>query len=153
MIGSNFLQNISLPENINDGTGSTFIRINLYLNSLYTTFQSFMLGVGPGNYQYNINPMFNTQGIINPHNWWLEILTNYGLLVFFGYCCFFLYMLVKLFKIYRENNDKNELALILFLSLSGFSIGCMGPSSLFYFWPMWLLYGVSLGYISKKIQI
>ena len=74
---------------INSSQHSSFIRMNLYLDELYATFQSFMLGVGPGNFQYNIYPQFNTLGIINPHNWWLEILCQYGFLVFIGYCCFY----------------------------------------------------------------
>lgn len=153
ILGSHLIRNIDIPENFLEGTGSTVIRINLFFNSLYMTFHSFMLGVGPGNYQFNVNPMFNTQGIINPHNWWLEILTNYGLFIFVGYCCFFLYIIVRLYKIYKYEMYKNELAFILFLSMCGFSIACIGPSSLFYFWPQWLIHGVILAFIAKSSDL
>ncbi len=144
------LPNASIFEGIKAGYGSEYIRMNLYLNGLYATFQSFMLGVGPGNFQHHIYPIFNTLGFINPHNWWLEILTNYGLLIFAGYCVFFGYLLVQLYLIYWSDKRNNKLALTLVLSYIGFSIGCLGPSNLFYYWPMWLMYGVTLGYIVQK---
>ncbi|MDF2037673.1 O-antigen ligase family protein [Cytobacillus oceanisediminis] len=143
-----YLANASLFEGIKAGQGSGFIRMNLYLSGLYASFKSFMLGVGPGNFQHHI--YFNTLGFTNPHNWWLEILTNYGLFIFAGYCVFFGYILIQLYLIYWSDNKKNKLALTLFLSFIGFAIACLGPSSLFYFWPMWLLYGVTLGYIVQK---
>ncbi|WP_335384875.1 O-antigen ligase family protein [Neobacillus drentensis] len=149
-VGVPFLQKETLFEGIKEGHGSAFIRMNLYLNSLYATFQSFMLGVGPGNFQYNIYPMFNTLGIINPHNWWLEILTNYGFVVFVGYCCFFIFILSRLYSIFRLDKKNNSLALTYLLSYCGFIFACLSPSSLFYFWPMWFFYGVSLAYIAKK---
>ncbi|KON86259.1 hypothetical protein AF332_05105 [Sporosarcina globispora] len=144
-----YLANASFFEGIKAGQGSAFIRMNLYLSGIYGTFQSFMLGVGPGNFQH-MDFSFDTLGFTNPHNWWLEVLTNYGLFVFAGYCAFFLYIMVQLYLIYWSDKKNNILALILFLSFIGFAISCLGPSSLFYFWPMWLLYGVALGYIVQK---
>lgn len=144
-----YLANASLFEGIKAGQGSAFIRMNLYLSGLYGTFQSFMLGVGPGNFQH-MDPAFDTLGFTNPHNWWLEVLTNYGLFIFAGYCAFFLFIMVQLYLIYWSDKKNNKLALTLFLSFIGFAIACLGPSSLFYFWPMWLLYGVTLGYIVQK---
>lgn len=139
----------ALFDKIDSGTGSGFIRLNLYLNSIYATYQSFMLGVGPGNFQYHIYPMFNTNGIINPHNWWLEILTNYGLFVFTGYCSFFVYIVKSLYLIYQSNKENNYLGLALLVSFSGFIPASLAPSSLFYYWPMWLFYGITLAYISQ----
>ena len=135
---------------INSSQHSSFIRMNLYLDELYATFQSFMLGVGPGNFQYNIYPQFNTLGIINPHNWWLEILCQYGFLVFVGYCCFYGYVVYHLFTIYRADKKNNQLALGLLLGWIGFFLACIDPSSMFYSWSMWLFFGVSLAYISHQ---
>lgn len=132
------------------GYGSGFVRINLYLNGLYSTFQSFMLGVGPGNYGSHMYPMFYTAGIINPHNWWIEVLTNYGFLIFCGYLAFFWFFLKNTISIYYVNTKENHLGLVLFMSFIGFTLACIGPSGLFYHWPMWLLYGVALAYINNK---
>jgi teichuronic acid biosynthesis protein TuaE len=132
------------------GYGSGFERMNLYLNGFYSTFQSFMLGVGPGNYGVHMYPQFYTGGIVNPHNWWIEVLTNYGFLIFCGYLVFFWFNIKNTFIIYKDNRENNQLGLALFLSFVGFIPACIGPSSLFYHWPMWLLFGVSLAYINVK---
>ncbi|MCM3663619.1 O-antigen ligase family protein [Mesobacillus subterraneus] len=144
------LVNIDLFEGIREGRGSASHRFNLYLNGLYATFQSFMLGVGPGNFPEHIDPYrFNTSGFTNPHNWWLEVLSSYGLMIFAGYVAFFIFIVVKLFSIYRFEKSNGHLALSLLLSYIGFVIACLGPSSLFYFWPMWFFYGVALAFIAK----
>ncbi|MBS4206749.1 O-antigen ligase family protein [Bacillus sp. FJAT-50079] len=133
---------------IYNGYGSNFVRLNLYLNGLYSVYQSFMLGVGPGNFEKNIFPMFITNGIVNPHNWWIELLTNYGFLVFSGYLLFFIYHLKKLFKIYKEKNIYSNVAIILFISQIGFIFASIGPSRLFYYWPMWVNYAIILAIIN-----
>lgn len=130
--------------------GSSFVRLNLILSGLYSLYQSFMIGVGPGNFHLNMSPLFETRGITNPHNWWVEIITHYGLFIFIGYVLFTLILMKNLYKIYRRTYSYTSLA--LFISFIGFLIACMGPSRLFYFWPMWLLYGVSLAYINFTKQ-
>jgi teichuronic acid biosynthesis protein TuaE len=147
------LLNVDLFESIREGNGSASHRFNLYLNGFYSTFQSFMLGVGPGNFPFHINEgMFRTSGFTNPHNWWLEVLSTYGLLVFAGYVALFLFILFKLFFKYESAKGKSSLALSLLLSYIGFVIACLGPSSLFYFWPMWFFYGVALAFIAKHTK-
>ena len=149
LLGDKFATLIDL-EGLKQGYGSGFIRLNLYLNGVYALFQSFMLGVGPGNFQEHIYPMFNTKGIVNPHNWWVEVLTNYGFMIFCGYVVFYWFCLKNTFQLYQKNVKSNHLALTLFLSLSGFIFASIGPSRLFYFWPMWLLIGVVLAYINNN---
>lgn len=133
---------------IYDGYGSNFVRLNLILNGLYSVYQSFMLGVGPGNFEKHVSPMFNTNGIVNPHNWWIEILTNYGFIIFCGYLVFFFFMLKKLYEIFKQKNHYSNFALTLFLSQVGFMFASIGPSSLFSFWPMWLMYAIILAFIN-----
>lgn len=144
------LDKSTVLENFSQGLGSEFIRLNLYLNALYTTFKSGFIGVGAGNYQQTVSPLFNTLGKVDPHNWWLEILTNYGSIIFVGYIIFYLMITIQLFKIYYASEKTDLLAMGLFLMMVGLAIGSVAPSSVFYFWPMWLLKGVAIAYIFKK---
>lgn len=147
------LLNVDLFEGIREGRGSASHRFNLYMNGFYATFQSAMLGVGPGNFPFKIDPeMFNTAGFTNPHNWWLEVLSSYGLMIFAGYVAFFLFIVVRLFFMYESNKGNKLLSLSILLSYLGFVIACLGPSSLFYFWPMWFFYGVALAFIAKHTK-
>ncbi|MFD1780010.1 O-antigen ligase family protein [Fredinandcohnia salidurans] len=133
--------------------GSTSTRISLILNGIYSNINYFLLGVGSGNFQYHVNQeKFNTNGIVNPHNWWIEVSTNYGIIVFAFYLAFLIFLVKKLWQIYKRNNEASALAFCLFLSYIGFVIACIGPSRLFYFWPMWLLYGVSLAFINTAYE-
>ncbi|MEH7235748.1 O-antigen ligase family protein [Bacillus sp. JJ1562] len=136
--------------------GSTSTRINLILTGIYSIVHSFFLGVGAGNYQFHVNPEV-TSGIVNPHNWWIEVGTNYGVDIFVFYLAFLIFIFRKLWQIYKRNNEFSALAFCLFLSYIGFVIACIGPSRLFYFWPMWLLYGVTLAFINvaneKAVQV
>lgn len=129
-------------------SGSNLHRINLYLNGVYSVMESWFLGVGPGNFKMHIHPQFDTGGNINPHNWWIELLTDFGFIIFCLYILFFIFMVRKLWCIYTLNIKYSPLAFALLLSLVGFILGSIGPSSLFYFWPVWLLYGVILGLIN-----
>ncbi|WLR55519.1 O-antigen ligase family protein [Mesobacillus subterraneus] len=147
------LLNVDLFEGIREGRGSASHRFNLYMNGFYATFQSAMLGVGPGNFPFRIyEDIFLTGGFTNPHNWWLEVLSSYGLMVFAGYVAFFLFIVVRLFFMYESDTGNKLLSLSLLMSYMGFVIACLGPSSLFYFWPMWFFYGVALAFIAKHTR-
>lgn len=145
----NNISSLTKIVDVQEKVGSGYVRLNLYLNGLYSTFQSFMLGVGPGNYEKHMDPSFETEGIVNPHNWWIEILTNYGLWILVLYIIFFVYLIKELVKVYRMNENDRFVALAFLLSYIGFIIACVGPSRLFYFWPMWLVYALTLVVINQ----
>ncbi|MBI4722608.1 MAG: O-antigen ligase family protein [Candidatus Stahlbacteria bacterium] len=68
-------------------SGSNIIRINLIKNSLLFVINSFGIGVGAGNSTYYMlnHAAYNTKDIVSVHNWWFEILTEYGVFIFIGY--------------------------------------------------------------------
>ncbi|MFI3252360.1 MAG: O-antigen ligase family protein [bacterium] len=136
-IGFLNINHLNLPHNSNT------IRYNLTLNSLYFTSKTFFLGVGAGNFEYWITnfSLVSTSGITNSHNWWLEILSEYGIIVLTGY-------LIYIFKIYQEtkkdSNDKfsESFRYCIFLFLITFSIGCISPSSILEMEWLWLLFAL-----------
>src|SRR5690606_12671218 len=113
---------------------STSARINLILTGINSILDTFLFGVGAGNFQFHVNGSYDTNGIVNPHNWWLEVSTNYGVDVFVFYLAFLIFLFRKLWQIYKQNNEASLLAFCLLLSYVGFVIACIGPSRLFYFW-------------------
>lgn len=82
-------------------------RMNLWRNGLIFLAQTFGLGVGAG----NIEPWMAKFAVLpvdeftNIHNWWLEILVAYGVLVFIAYLVIYLLLLGSLFQI-RRNERK-----------------------------------------------
>lgn len=78
------------------GGGSASIRLNLTLDGLKFTLDSFGLGTGAGSFESVMlagRAPLPTERIINPHNFWIEILAQYGVFVFaafvgwLGYLC------------------------------------------------------------------
>jgi hypothetical protein len=81
---------ISLTENSSDYCSSVNIRLNMVRVAMVGLFDSYMLGVGAGNFSQIVTrfKLDNfTCGITDPHNWFFEIAGEYGLIVFLCYCC------------------------------------------------------------------
>lgn len=123
---------------------STSIRMNLTFNSFYFTIKSYFLGVGAGNFEYHIinNAVFNTSTIINAHNWWLEILSEYGVVIFLGYVLFISLIYIMTQRKFRINNFIQSFQFAMTLFVVVFSIGCISPSSILEMEWMWLLFAV-----------
>jgi len=94
--------------------------------------------------------LYNTKGFINSHNWWLEILVNYGIIIFTGYIIFYFSLILKLGKIYyrKISSKKKTICEGLLISLVGFSFASLGPGSIMAFKPHWLLFAFSLSFLN-----
>ena len=109
----------------NEMPSSINIRKNLILNGMVFLRETYFMGVGAGNSSYYMltKNIFPTWGILNMHNWWLEILIDYGVIIFCGYVHFYIRMICDNIKIYRVLNitDKYSVRGIAF-SFVGFLI-------------------------------
>lgn len=133
------------------------IRVNLALNGLYFLRDSGGLGVGAGNFNRYMEqePYFSTSStshpkpVLFPHNWWIELLSEYGILVFILYCFFFLFILIRVLQIAGRCRDprQRDLGRFLGLGLFGFLLVCMAPGYFIAFRTQWLLLAMSLAYI------
>ena len=132
---------------------SVSIRLNLIKNGLMFLYSTFGFGVGAGNAEYWMSnfPIYNTLGILNPHNWWLEILVNYGILIFFGYIAMYIGIMKNLLHIWRKASNRKErmIAESLLLSLVGFLFASISSSSIMAFNPQWLLFGFALAFLNS----
>lgn len=133
-------------------TDSIGVRINLVRNGLLFLYSTVGFGVGAGNSEYYMAnfAQYNTAGILNPHNWWLEILINYGIFIFIGYVIFYIEIIRNLWKIYRKKQIKGEKMICeaLLVSLVGFFFASVSSSSIMAFKPQWLLFAFALSYLN-----
>lgn len=147
------INGFSNVSNFQNPSNSNSIRLNLTFNSFYFTYKSYFLGVGAGNFEYYIMnyALFNTDGIINSHNWLLEILSEYGLCIFIGY----LYFIFKFFKqtqVKLKNEFNNFFQYISLLFLAIFIVGSISPSSIMHMEWMWILFALFIcgGYVCSE---
>jgi len=136
----------------NSEVGSVAVRLNLIRDSLVFLVNSCGFGVGAGNVEYHMAnfQVYDTHGITNVHNWWAEILVQYGVFVFAGYVLFYLGLLRRLYKLYAKLTDSSErmmceallvgLVVFFFASISSSSIMAMGPQ--------WIFFAFALGFLN-----
>ena len=67
------------------------IRLRLFEDGFKMFVKSHFFGVGPDAFRDHVSSI--NAGAMNPHDWWMEILAEYGILVFIGYISIFLLLL------------------------------------------------------------
>jgi len=71
------------------------LRLQLIMSGLAMTADSYLIGVGPANYEEQLEKMGSTWFIARPHNMFIELLAEMGIFVF-------VLFVVLLFKIYKN---------------------------------------------------
>jgi teichuronic acid biosynthesis protein TuaE len=105
---------------------STLSRVNLFLAGIDMTVSTYGLGVGGGNFSYLMERGYSelwTRDIVDPHNWWIEILSQYGVLVFALYVGFLAYVSLYSLRASRREGSLPRFLLpfVLAFVLSGFA--------------------------------
>ncbi|MBA4495990.1 O-antigen ligase family protein [Paenactinomyces guangxiensis] len=129
-------------------------RKNLILNGLWFLQKSNYMGVGAG----NIEPLMGKNPPkavtkVNMHNWWIEILVNFGVIIFVMYMALYVWMLWRLWNLARLKTSPQVSPLIRWgavaslAALTGFVFGGVAPSTAIHFTPMWVTYGLGLATI------
>lgn len=132
---------------------SVDIRNNLLKNSFQFIVDSYGLGVGAGNIEYQManNFHFYTSGVLNVHNWWAELLVNYGILIFLLYVIFVVSIFYNLLIIVRDKNiskTEKKLGETFITVVIIFIVSSISASSLIDFGPQWILWGMILVYVN-----
>jgi teichuronic acid biosynthesis protein TuaE len=150
--GSAQLHSLTTESSMDSGFGSVGIRLNLVRNCLVFLGHSFGFGVGAGNAEYYMQnfSVYDTQGITNPHNWWGEILTDYGLFIFVGYVLIYMSILYNLWRMRTKLSDGQEKMICeaLLVGLVIFFFASMSSSSIMAFTPQWLFFAFALGFLN-----
>nr|BAL60203.1 hypothetical conserved protein [Candidatus Acetothermum autotrophicum] len=132
--------------------GSIGARINLIKNSLIFLIRTGGFGVGAGNAEYWMEhfQVYPTYSIINPHNWWVEILVQYGVFIFVGYLLFYLSLAIRLYILYPRLSDRTEKMICegLLVGLVGFFFASISSSSIMALNPHWLFFAFALAFLN-----
>lgn len=138
-----YIQN-TLQFSFSAESGSDYIRTNLIKNGFHFLGKTWGMGVGAGQIANWItsDAIYPTQGIQAMHNWWMELLTSYGIFMFAGYVIFY----IKLFRDYyqRFKINKSGMAMMICAAMFGFVIAAIGPSSALSIEWLWMFWGLCI---------
>lgn len=130
--------------------GSDYVRMNLIKNGLHFLPQNLFMGTGAGGIEHWMASewIYDTENIINIHNWWMEILTGYGIFVFIGYLFFFGKLCFDMYKIYRTSNNIKEvyISLAMIGALVSFTIGSVSSSSNMASYSIWVFFAIAIAF-------
>lgn len=120
------------------------VRINLIKNGLLFLISTFGFGTGAGNIEYWMTNygIYYVADVTNMHNWWAEILTGYGLVVFLLYLSFYIKLFIDIYRSYKNSNDEaiKSISLGVLCCMFGFLIGGISSSSnirVEWLWVFW----------------
>ena len=140
---------------IDPGNTSTLTRINLIRNGLAFLSDSYFLGIGAGNFEYymlNEELLYYSWGHSNAHNWWLESLVDYGVLIFALLLAFYIGLLRNLLRVSRNSRNQTLkiVSLATFIALVQFSVAGLSASASFGIGRpfIWFLFASALSIIN-----
>lgn len=133
------------------GGDSVGIRTQLILNGLYALRATYGLGVGAGGsitVQRN-SPSEQIGGIESMHNFWVELLVDGGVLFAALFFTWGAWLVWRLWHVGRTSSDTmlRYLGQSLSLGCIGFLFAAIGPSSVIYMLPMWMVIGLALAVV------
>ena len=147
------IQVASLPNTIiSSEDNEAQIRMRLIKNALYFTALSAGFGVGAGNVEYYMEnfKIYPVNDLTNVHNWWVEILANYGLFIFACYLIFYFNLFCSLWRVYKKVHNRTEKMLCeaLLVGLVSFVMASISSSSNIAFMPQWIFIGFALAFLN-----
>lgn len=122
--------------------GSIKIRTNLIPENLGILAQSKFMGVGAGNVEHYMlaGRIYRTAGISNSHNFFLELMSNYGLLFLLGFLYIYGIWLYRLWRAIKMNPDKKKYyEMYFFVALMFIPTACL-PSTIIWDHHYWILF-------------
>ena len=136
-----------LRSQVETQSGSGGVRSALLSDGLGIIVETNGLGVGAGNAETQVRALVNSPAVANLHNWWLEVLVDGGVVGLALYLLFFLTLLRRQARESRRTHDPfvRYMCLAGALSLIGWTIGSVGPSTAIHFTPMWIMFGLGMG--------
>ncbi|MGI6685256.1 MAG: O-antigen ligase family protein [Bacillota bacterium] len=129
-----------------EDSSSVTIRLTLLKQGALLLKEHYFLGVGAGNVEYHMAQFKDmTQGIVNMHNWWGEVLINYGVVLWGLYLFFFVKMIRDLFGVYQQGTPVLKMVSeALLISFSGYVLSVASSSTMAATSFMWILFALAL---------
>jgi hypothetical protein len=154
----------ALQEGIHGG--SVDIRTNLTINGLRLVKETVGIGVGAGGFEQSVmtgSNMLDTAYIGSAHNLWIEVMANYGLLVWSLFILWLATALVTAIKILQwskkvKHYNITNLGKYNIILMSGFPAGFMLNSSILRWTMLWTALATvaamnEIGLIHKKCNL
>ncbi|HEY8342268.1 MAG TPA: O-antigen ligase family protein [Calditerricola sp.] len=143
---------LSLLEGEVASGGSLAVRINLTLNGLYLLWQSGGFGVGAGGFEWMMEQglaPYPTRQFVNPHNFWIEIASQYGAFVLVLFVLWLLVIGIMAWRILQGANWRiltphHRMAVVVIVGLVGYVFAALAPSSYMGQLTNWLFLGTLL---------
>lgn len=126
------------------GIGSKALRINMFKEGLSYFTENPIAGIGPGQFRARKKEgigAFETESLHSPHNYPIEILSQYGIL---GIIYFLAILSGVIIAIYQKRYFKN--ALYFVLVLGAFVVISLVPSGFLYLDINWIFIPIILGF-------
>lgn len=132
-------------------------RVNLIRNGFDFLMRTCGFGVGNGQIEYWVenNAVFNTGNILNMHNWWMEILTAYGWIIFTGFILFYIKLFYGFMAQYKHNSDSyyGKQMLAFSAGLVGMILALMSSSSNMTKEYIWLFWAVLIAFQKQDVVL
>ena len=130
--------------------GSDLTRLNLIKNGFIFLFETCGFGTGAGNIDYWMANygVYYTGTIENIHNWWMEILTGYGIVIFIMYIVFYVKLFLSAYKKFKTSEDKVDISISLGIMccMAGYIVGSISSSSNISSEWLWVFWGIAIAY-------
>lgn len=148
----------NLQFNFNATGGSDAIRVGLLKTGIDYTVRTLGFGVGAG----QIEAWVETKGtqyfvgsVTNLHNWWIELLTAYGVAIFVGYIIFYWKLFTCNYRITKSvgTKDIKTLSLSLCSILAGFVVASFSASSNINTEYLWIFWSICIAYQGLRFNL
>lgn len=136
--------------------GSIQLRKVLISKGIDMLKETYGLGVGAGNSQLlMLEHQHETYGYLKLHNWWVEVLVEYGVMIWTMLILFFARMFRDLWKIFKNPKDPSlkMWAEGLIISLAMFCVGVISNGSMTASAHLWIFFGLILAVINVSKQV
>ena len=136
--------------NMEAGSGSLLYRINTYTISIAETFtQSKGFGLGAGSFvNYFAEDAERRKMMSNPHSLWLEIFSQYGIIIFLLVIAVFILVFIEMFRLLKKT-DHHIPTMITSMGIC-LIVACFAPSNFLGGSYYWIVFGLALGVISEN---
>ena len=135
---------------VENAKNSNDVRTNLIFNGLYFLSKdaNIFTGIGTGNTIYFLKnySLYSVHETYSFHNFWLEILVEYGIIIFTGFVVLYIIMIYNLYKIGKKR--KMDISNILIFFWLAFIVASISSSTIITREWIWLMFAFTLSYIS-----
>ena len=118
----------------------------MYKDSLQAAFDTFFIGTGSASFSNYFISHTSVSGLVNPHNLYLEVLVEYGLIIMISFAVGIFKLIIVIRKKLLRNYDKST----RWRLISGcemlviYSIACLAPSSFLGYAWQWILITIGI---------